>query len=396
MAFSFDLPAPVICNTFKNLSFNDLASSSLVCKIWNRIANSDPLWEFLSRRNLGVTECDPAFSWKEWYRLLTKKIHNFTQFHLLGRKIILVWEKSFCFDETTNFQQRGFQRGRIMISDHTQNITCSDVQERGKFIHFYTGSFDRHLKIWRLNIASGTFKHMQTIDQHTGMITAIVSNPQFVFCGSTDKTISIWQYTHQYNHSQTLTGHEKAIQSLVVNQPGTLLFSASKDTTIRIWKNEDDLFAHFQTLIGHHMEVTNIKLAEPKLISGDCMGSVRLWQEQYNKLWSCVKVIQAHPYPISTICCYQESSSFCTGGGFEVKLWKIAKKNRCQPAKITQITNVLVAKMLFNHHIGYCEFDELYILTENEIQISWVSEEGISTTNKTIEFPHEICHNIDD
>jgi WD40 repeat protein len=267
------LPIPFLCQTFQQLPFKDLVHAALVCKAWNRIAQCDTLWKLFSQKSLGVTQCDPAFSWKEWYQLLFMKIYNYTQFHLIGRKILLIWEKSFCFDETTNYQHQKLQRGRLVISDDKQNVTCTHFHDKSPFIHFFTGSFDGSVKIWKINTHTGTFTHLQSLQKHKGMITGITSNENYLYSSSTDKTICVWLFNSK---TQKYVWHQ------------TLKIGA-----------------------GHAV----LRLGEEK-------GGV----------------------------------PFFTGGEHKVRLWKLSRGgNKYEPAKITQISNVLICKMLSKNHIGHCE-----------------------------------------
>ena len=384
MEVSWNLPPPVLCNVFQYLSLKDLANVSKICRQWNLVAKSEILWKFLSLKNLGLLNIDPHFSWKEWYRLHSKK--NFKKFHLLDSRIILIWEKSFCIDESSNCQKIGIRNDRIVFSDHFIACTHLDGQK------FFTGSYDKTIKFWNLDPVTGKFEQRQTLNHHQGAITALTGSGDWFFSASTDRTIAAWKFrNHKFSLHQILEGHKGPIQALCVFEDK--LFSASKDKTIKIWKNNEGYFEEFQTL-NHTNPLTTLEsLPNPnknQLLSGDEKGIVCIWQEQHNRLWSCEHIINAHQAPITAIRYHQPQRFFCTSGGNEVKLWKQSKSEKTwQATELSQNTETPILEMQLGNHHDYLQSGELYLLTEKEIHISWIDEIGVTSTHKTIESPSE-------
>ncbi len=400
MEISWNLPRPVLCSIFQYLTLSNLAKAARVCKVWNSVSNCDALWSVKSYDDLRLTEVDPGFSWKEWYRLLSKKTFNFTQFHLLGSRIILVWEKSFCFDETSTCQTQGVQEKRTICTNHSFNITSTHVSASQTVIRFFTGSYDRSIKFWTIDPDSGSFEHKQTLTHHKGTITSFASGDRWLFSGSTDRTVGVWSFDktlQQFSFHQSLIGHLRCIKAIRTNRDrdNPILFTGSNDDTIKIWKNNDDSFEEIQTLKYHRAPVTTLEYVDStekknQLMSGDENGVVCIWQEQANRLWGCLRTIQAHANPIAAIRYNYPQQSFCTGGGNEIKLWKLSKRGKdWEQAKVSQIANILVCEIKLGDHRGYVESGELYLLTEKELHISWIDKDGIKTTDKTIEFPHD-------
>lgn len=103
----------------------------------------------------------------------------------------------------------------------------------------------------------------------------------------------------------TYRGHTAAITAVVINSPYSFIFSASLDSTIRIWKLpgvDNDPFGHYDpssalhTLEGHTEAVwdlvqlpthgsTDKPSVECRLVSASADGSVKLWQYESGK-WS--------------------------------------------------------------------------------------------------------------
>jgi WD40 repeat protein len=398
MEVSWNIHKPVLCNTFGRLTLKDIASSSLVCKVWRLIADSDPLWQTKCQQDLKISEKDPYLNWKNWYRLNSKKINYFSHYHLLARDIILVWEESFYLDDISNYQQRGMQKQHIIDSQHTQKITCTHAEGDEAITKFFTGSQDKSIKIWTRNLDSRKFECIQTLANHKGMITALTSNTKFLFSVSSDRNVHVWKMDENqtYNLAQTLLGHKDSITAIQCFEDGDLpyLFTSSLDKTIKIWKNIEGTFELFQTLETPHVvnciELIEFSTGEYQLLSGVDDGKILIWHEQHNKLWSCAYIINAHISPISTICFHPQLKTICSAGGKEAKSWIFAENREEWVSTDTiQKTEDTICNIKLGHYSPISKQSEIYVLTEGDLLISWLNEAGVIFTDKSIEFPHE-------
>lgn len=111
-------------------------------------------------------------------------------------------------------------------------------------MRFASGSRDWSIRIW--DVAAGT-EALPPILHRGGGVTSLAYTPDGnrIISGSDDRTIRVWdahEGTQLYNPHATLqpspfifAGHKSDIFSIAVSPCGTLLASASKDTTVRLW-----------------------------------------------------------------------------------------------------------------------------------------------------------------
>ena len=102
-----------------------------------------------------------------------------------------------------------------------------------------TGSKDGKVNIW--NIAADT--NSKLIGKHDGAITdiSIIKNGKMIASASNDTKITIWEQdnTNNYHKKKDLLGHTEAVLAIDVQADDNYLISASKDNTIKIWDLND-------------------------------------------------------------------------------------------------------------------------------------------------------------
>ena len=60
------------------------------------------------------------------------------------------------------------------------------------------------------------------------------ANPNELVTGSHDKTIKIWDI-EMMKSTMTMSGHDRGIWSVVYDNTGTMLATASPDTKVKLW-----------------------------------------------------------------------------------------------------------------------------------------------------------------
>ncbi|MCK4481402.1 MAG: hypothetical protein KAV01_12810, partial [Candidatus Lokiarchaeota archaeon] len=102
-----------------------------------------------------------------------------------------------------------------------------------------TGSKDGKVNLW--NIAADTDSIL--IGKHDGAITdiSIIRDGKMIASASNDTKITIWEQdnANKYHKKKDLLGHTEAVLAIDVQADDNYLISASKDNTIKIWDLND-------------------------------------------------------------------------------------------------------------------------------------------------------------
>jgi WD40 repeat protein len=106
---------------------------------------------------------------------------------------------------------------------------------------FLTGGNDSIIRIW--NVFS--YQMESTLQGHEDSVTCMALDANFLFSGSDDKTIRVWNLVHvdePYQLSVIQHAHLKPIQDILILEDTGHLVSCSFDGKIRVWDwgHEDD------------------------------------------------------------------------------------------------------------------------------------------------------------
>lgn len=124
--------------------------------------------------------------------------------------------------------------------------------------------------------------HMATLQQQSlsgpiGQVHALaVSDEGFLFAGTQDGTILVWQFspaTNQFEPLASMSGHTGPVVTLMLI--GSRLYSGSMDNTIRVW--EMSSVQCVQTLEGHTNVVMDLLCWDSFLLSCSLDGTVKIW-----------------------------------------------------------------------------------------------------------------------
>ncbi|KAK2761089.1 nuclear distribution protein pac-1a [Colletotrichum kahawae] len=130
---------------------------------------------------------------------------------------------------------------RHTLQSHREPITC--VAFHPIFSVLASGSEDHTIKIWDWELG----ELERTIKGHTRAVLDVdFGGPQgatLLASCSSDLTIKLWDPSSEYKNIRTLPGHEHSVSAVrfipsgIASAPssGTLLVSASRDKTLRIW-----------------------------------------------------------------------------------------------------------------------------------------------------------------
>lgn len=128
------------------------------------------------------------------------------------------------------------------------------------------------------------FKCRGTFVGHQGPVWALcVSNGEWLYSGSSDKTIKVWDTQSTYNCVKTMDGHAGIVLTLCSD--GKRLYSGSSDCTINVWDCSSLEFV--DKIRGHANPVCTLVAKKSMLFSGS-LKKIKVWDletfEQVNEL----------------------------------------------------------------------------------------------------------------
>jgi len=209
-----------------------------------------------------------------------------------------------------------------LLDGHSEIVLALDHSEDGSIL--VSGSKDKNARIWAPVIAEAETSHswgfacIALCEGHTGSVGAIVmaregDHLKFMFTGSEDRTIKMWDLLGVSSNSSSTTihrcktlttqkAHEKDINSLDISPNDRFLASGSQDRTAKLFEIQYIVgagrtprgeFKHIGTFVGHKRGVWTVRFgrAERVLATGSGDKTVKLWSlDDY----SCLKTFEGH------------------------------------------------------------------------------------------------------
>lgn len=103
----------------------------------------------------------------------------------------------------------------------------------------YSASWDRTFKVWKTSDS----KCLESVwNAHDDAINSIVvSNNGYVYTGSADKKIKIWnkqERSNKHTLMTTLEKHKSSVNALALSIDGSVLYSGACDRSIIVWEKD--------------------------------------------------------------------------------------------------------------------------------------------------------------
>nr|XP_043625824.1 protein JINGUBANG-like [Erigeron canadensis] len=219
------------------------------------------------------------------------------------------------FMKNGNYIQTRRNHKRLWI-EHTDTISCLTVYKN----LIYSGSWDRTIKIWRVN----DFKCLESIKAHDDAINAIIVSKGRVFSASADGKIKAWGQKVDGSHflNGIVEGHKDvSMNAVVVSGDGTVVYGGGSDGYVMGW-----LVDSWKLVIeveAHKMSILCMCMKGEILCTGSTDKSIGIWKREVNGLTK-VGSMNGHEGPIK---CLQVSPSNI-GGGFLVYSGSLDKSIR--------------------------------------------------------------------
>lgn len=200
-----------------------------------------------------------------------------------------------------------------LLEGHSGTVLCLDHMANNSILA--SGSKDKTARLWYYASPSSVWKCLAVCEGHAESVGAISlsrkadnKNLRFVFTGSQDRTIKMWDLSslsvvdeaNEPQHCKSLTTqkvHDKDINSLDIAPNDILLASGSQDRTAKIYEIDYSCGSGgargeirlLGTCKGHKRGVWTVKFGktEKVLATGSGDKSVKLWNLDD---FSCIKV----------------------------------------------------------------------------------------------------------
>lgn len=186
--------------------------------------------------------------------------------------------------------ETNWRRGRYVaqvLSGHTDGVMCVQADEN----LVISGSYDTSIRIWD----PATGQEVRRLDGHTRGVNALQFDDTKLITGSMDKTLRIWNYRTGKCIS-TLRGHTEGVLSLHFED--TILASGGADQTIRVWNFVDGTCS---ILRGHEGWINAVRVhsACQTLFSASDDTTMKMWSL---KDQTCLRTFAGHVGQIQAIC----------------------------------------------------------------------------------------------
>ncbi|CAM8923201.1 unnamed protein product [Rhodiola kirilowii] len=242
-----------------------------------------------------------------------------------------------CYDKFGRLWKAG--QCSHVLEGHSDALTSVSIvnSKGGGSITVATGSKDRTLRLWKINMENDQYTHttaFKILRGHREAVQSIATNPSrdMVCSGSWDCTINLWKTNEidsggddvsvkkrkvngKVEESQlegeaatTLVGHTQCVSSVVWKQPETI-YSASSDHSVRRWDVETgkDTWNVFCGTANRCVDVGGEKNA--LVAAGSSDPVLRIWDPRKPGTSAPIYTLSSHSNWI-TACKWHDKSMF--------------------------------------------------------------------------------------
>ena len=229
-------------------------------------------------------------------------------FSVSGDRSVKVWDLLYLTMEASLEASRNDNNGnsaeKVEVIGHKSEVT--DVKATKNYI--FSASNDGFVIVWSIK---PRFKQLNKLEFGDKITTISPSETEScIAAGGKGKNIKVWWNVLKREEPKELRGHEKEILKIMVYGESNLLYSASKDSTVKIWSLDqklilfsisfehlNDLFVPFSqhyiyiVLLNFEKKVNTVKKIKNPLFS----NTISVYPPEYAYFFkSYIKKIQYH------------------------------------------------------------------------------------------------------
>lgn len=309
------LPQELSLKILSYLDCESLCQASMVCRKWKILADNDKVWYHLCQQHIDrkCPNCGwglPLLHMKNRAKLIRGRQNNIqnstcnasssTQLITSNRDQSIIsthpnenYQKSNNCILTPMNPWKIIYRDRFKVELNWRKGKCNIKEFKGhmdgiltlkfNFRFLFTGSYDSTIAIWDLF----TGNLIRRLNGHEGGVKTLFFDGQKLITGSLDKTIRVWNYINGQCIS-TYRGHSDSVMS--VDSYKKIIVSGSADKTVKIWHVESRTC---YTLKGHTEWVNCVKLHPKSFTCYSCSDdtTIRMWDIRTN---TCLKIFTGH------------------------------------------------------------------------------------------------------
>lgn len=367
------------------LSPLDLKSTRCVNKLWSSHSDNEEIWQYHCKKKWPEYIRLSGLKWKKHFE--TNYNGSFAgSFHAYDNYILTSQNRTIRYFNITDNTSLLKQTSHVGSINQLLIYGCPNFA-----VKFLTCSSDGYLKVWDFIKINAECLHSQQI--HTQAVLCMENLKNIIYTGSADHSIKIWKFEGHPNipkipfsirFVQELQGHQGAITCLQIAKefPSNLIFSGSRDHTIRVWKmigrtdsDEKDCVLS-QVLEGHKSSITALKIHSRAdcLISGSLDKSVRIWKRNEHNKFECTQTIKKHSDTITSIIVDQFESFFYSASldGYIIG-WRFSKEKNVWFAETltTKDKNKILALKFEKSFMGNLNGDRIYSMAPDGAINQW-------------------------
>ena len=205
------------------------------------------------------------------------------------------------------------------FSNQAEEIQCLHYSAD----RLYSGAAD-NVSVWDMR---GKNELLQgTLSGHRGAVFSIATNESMIFTGSRDHLVKIWNQKTLECSATLKPPHYDVVTSLLLMDENGLLFSGSRDASIKKWQlNNENSCELLNTIPNAHKDWIKCfeRLGEGLLCSASKDGNLRVWHmsEETHKM---VFEKSIHDSSVNSLH-YDERNGILLSAGHDrlIKVWKV-------------------------------------------------------------------------